>query len=114
MNEFQAIGRLIRDPELKLDKYNNPITNFTLAIDKELSKDKKTYLEEKNIPVCDFVKFIAFGDTAKMIVNYTEKGNRLYASGRLQTRSYTDDNNCKKYITEIYVRKIEIIDWKKV
>lgn len=113
MNEFQAIGRLIHDPELKLDKNNNPITNFTLAIDKEIGKDKKEYFEKNDIPTCDFVKFIAFGDIAKSIVNYTEKGNRLYAIGRLQTRSFLDQEDCKKYITEIYVRKIEIIDWKK-
>lgn len=112
MNEFQAIGRLVYDPKLEKDKYGNDMCKFTLSIDKNLGTQKKEKYIKENKPTCDFVNFIAYGDQARLLSKYTEKGNRVYSKGRLQIRSF-DVEEDKKYITEVYVSGIEIIDWVK-
>lgn len=112
MNEFHAIGRLVYDPILEKDKLDNDMCKFTLSIDKNLSTNKKEEAIRENKPTCDFVNFIAYGNQARLLSKHTKKGNRIYSKGRLQIRSF-DVEDDKKYIAEVFVSEIEIIDWQK-
>lgn len=112
MNNVIIIGRLVRDPELKFIPSNGmAVTNFTLAVDKDLSKDKKTEFAAQGRQTADFIPVVVFGKVAENCANFLSKGKLTAVNGRIQTRSYTANSGEKKYITEVLANKVEFIDW---
>lgn len=106
-------GRLVADANLKyLQGGNNTaVARFTLAVDKNLSKDKKQEMEAKGQPTADFINCQAWGKMAESLVNYSGKGLRVLVNGRIQTGSYEKDGQ-RIYTTEVTANNIEYIDWK--
>lgn len=89
MNNTVIIGRLTRDPELRyLPGNGTAVSNFNLAVDRDLSKDKKQELESKGQPTADFINIVAWGKTAEHCANYLVKGRLVGIQGRIQTGSY--------------------------
>lgn len=113
MNNVVLMGRLTRDAELRyLQGGNNTaVARFTLAVDKNLSKDKKQEMESKNQPTSDFIQCQAFGKQAETIAKFTGKGLRILINGRIQTGSYEKDGQ-RIYTTDIIVNNAEFLDWK--
>lgn len=113
MNNVVLIGRLVRDPDLKYmpNSDNRPVTNFTLAVDKELSKEVKKDFESKNKPTADFIPIVVFGGQAEACAKYLEKGLMTSVHGRINTRSYTNKDGQKVYVTEVVANKVEFIEW---
>ena len=101
-NNVNFIGRFTKDPELK-KAGDNSVVNFSLARNRDFSKDKDAV---------DFVDFVAWGKTAETIAKYFKKGNRIGVSGNIQTRTYENSNGTKVKVTEVYVESIEFIDSK--
>ena len=113
MNNVILIGRLTKDPELRYTNNQNlPVTTFTLAVDKGLSKDKKQEMEAKGQPTADFPMVVAFGKTAENVANYLAKGLLVAVRGRIQTRSYDDAQGQRRYVTEVLADNVEFIEWK--
>ena len=103
MNSVVLIGRLTKDPELKYLPGNNntAVTRFTLAVDRQLSKDKKAEMESKNQPTADFINITVWGKQAENVQHYTNKGRLVAVSGRIQTGSYDHKDGHKVYTTEV-------------
>ena len=77
MNSVNVIGRLVKDPELRyIPNSGKPVSTFTLAVDKGLSKDKKQEMELKKQSTADFIKIIVWGKQAENCANYLGKGDR--------------------------------------
>lgn len=112
MNNVSLMGRLVRDIEIKTTATGMFIGNFTLAVDKGLSKDKKQELEAMGKPTADFIRCLAFGKTAEILGQYVGKGNRLAIEGRIQTGSYENQQGQRVYTTDIIVDKFSFIDFK--
>ena len=109
-NNVVISGRLTRDPEVKyLD--NNQVARFTLAVDKNLSKDKKQEMESRNQPTADFINCVAWGKIAENINKYTGKGLRVLIQGRIQTGSYKKDGQ-RVYTIDVLVSNVEFLDFK--
>ena len=105
------MGRLTRDPEMSVTQAGMEVARFTLAVDKQLSKDKKEELEARNQPTADFINCVAFGNQAKFIKSFLSKGCRALVQGRIQTGSYEAQDGTRRYTTDIMVQNIEPIDW---
>ena len=75
MNNVVLIGRLTRDPELRyLPSGNNTaVTRFTLAVDRQLSREKKAEMESRNQPTADFISVTVWGKQAENVSNYVSK-----------------------------------------
>lgn len=112
MNNVSLMGRLVRDIEIKTTATGMTLGNFTLAVDKGLSKDKKQELEAMGKPTADFIRCLAFGKTAEILGQYVGKGNRLAIEGRIQTGSYDNQEGQRVYTTDIVVDKFSFIDFK--
>ena len=104
-------GRLTRDPELRYLENNNAVARFTLAVDKNLSKEKRQEMEAKGQPTADFINCQAWGKMAESLVKYSGKGLRVLLNGRIQTGSYEKDGQ-RIYTTDVIANNIEYIDWK--
>ena len=78
MNNVSLIGRLTADPQLRYIPSGTAVCNFNMAVDKGLSKDKKTELEAQGKPVADFINIVVWGKSAENVANYMSRGRILY------------------------------------
>ena len=114
MNIAVLIGRLTRDPELRyLANTGVPVTTFTLAVDKNLSKDKKQEMEAKGQPTADFINIVVWGKQAENCANYLEKGRLVAIQGRIQSRSWETKDGSRRYVTEVVANQVQFLEWGK-
>lgn len=113
MNNVQLMGRLTRNPEIRYVQTNGntDVARFTLAVDKNLSREKRQEMESRNQPTADFINCVAWGKLGENIVKYTGKGLRVLVNGSIQTGSYEKDGQ-RVYTTEVLINNVEFIDWK--
>ena len=103
MNKVELIGRLTKEPEIKLTQNQTQFCNFTLAVDrrfKDANGNRQT----------DFINCIAWKQTAVFIQKYFHKGNRIGVVGSIQIRSFDDENGNKKFITEVLIEEAEFVE----
>lgn len=113
MNNAILSGRLIKDPDLRyLQGSNTAVARFTLAVDKQLSREKKQEMESKNQATADFISCQAWGKMAENVSKFTGKGKRVLIQGRIQTGSYQDKDGKTVYTTDVVANNVEFIDWK--
>ena len=100
MNNFNGIGRIVKDLEVKTSQGGTAVLNNTVAINRPF-KNKQTGERE-----ADFINFVAFGKTAEIIAQYHQKGSLIGLSGRMQSRSYQNSNDQKVFVTELVVNEM--------
>jgi single-strand DNA-binding protein len=106
------IGRLTRDPELRyIASTGTPVATFTLAVDRELSREKKLEMESKGQPTADFINIVVWGRQAESCANYLRKGKLAAVNGRLQSRSYEGRDGIRRYVTEVVASRVEFLEW---
>ncbi len=93
------IGRLTRDPEVRYSDNGHTIAHFAIAVDRRYKKE--------NEQTADFINTVAFGKTAEFIEKYFYKGSKIVIEGRIQTGSYTNQENQKVYTTDVVVEQVE-------
>ena len=103
MNKVELIGRLTKEPELKLTANQTQFCNFTIAVDRRF-KDANGQRQ------ADFINCIAWRQTAVFIQKYFHKGNRIGLTGSIQTRSFDDQNGQKRFVTEVIVDEAEFVE----
>ncbi len=104
LNRVMLIGRLGADPQLKYTSSGRANVNFNLATNASW-KDSDGNQQEKT----DWHRIVAWGKLAEIIGEFLKKGSNVYIEGRLQTRSYDDQNGVKRYITEVVASDLEML-----
>ena len=106
MNSFSGVGRLTRDPEIRVSNNENQtkVARFSIAINRRFKKE--------NEPEADFINCVAFGKTAEFIEKFFKKGMAIGINGRIQTGSYTNKDGVKVYTTDIAVENAEFVERK--
>ena len=110
-NIVTLFGRLTREPEVRYLESGTSVARFTLAVDKQLSKEKRQEMESKGQPTADFINCVAWGALGDTVAKYSGKGLRLLVNWRIQTGSYEKDGE-RRYTTDVVVNSLQIIDWK--
>ena len=100
MNQFNCIGRITKDLEVKTSQGGTTVLNNTVAINRPF-KNKQTGERD-----ADFINFVAFGKTAEIIAQYHQKGSLIGLTGRMQSRSYENSNSQKVFVTELVVNEM--------
>lgn len=108
MNNVQLLGRLTRDPEFN-QEYEN--AKFTLAVDRNLSSEKKREMKQKKQQTADFISCVCWGRLAEFAEKYTAKGCRVLVNGQITTSTKTSKDGRINYYTQVTVRNLEPIDW---
>lgn len=100
MNHLTMIGRCTKDPEVRYSQGANPvaIARFSLAVNRRFKRQGE--------PDADFFNCTAFGKTGEFVEKYMKKGGQFGIVGRLQNRSWEDQNGQKRYATDIIVEEI--------
>ncbi len=110
MNKAVLIGRLTKDPELRYTQAGQAVTQFTLAVDKNLSREKRQEMEAQGRPTADFPRVVVWGQMAENLARYCGKGSQIAVVGRIETGSYQDKETGKTiYTTDIVAENVEFL-----
>lgn len=106
INKVIIVGRLGQDPEVRYTPNGQGVANFSVAtsetwIDKQ-SGDK----QEKT----EWHRIVVWGKLAELCRDYLKKGRQVYIEGKLQTRSWNDKTDVKRYATEIVAQNVQFLD----
>ena len=113
MNSVIIHGRLARDPDVRYTNEQMAVANFTVAVDRDMTKAKREQAQAKGQPTADFIRCKAFGKTAEVIEKYLSKGRRILIQGRIQTGSYENKQGQTVYTTDVIVGKVEFTDYSQ-
>ena len=106
MNKAILVGRLTKDPELKMtENTKREVCQFTIAVNRPYTNDDG---ERK----ADFINCVVWDKLAENLSKYQKKGNQIAVEGRIQTRNYDDKDGKKIYVTEIFVSNVTFLDSK--
>lgn len=112
MNNVILIGRLIKDVELRYTQSSNATyARFTIAVDRQMSKEKKQEAEANGQPTADFINIVVWGKQAENCQRYLQKGRNVAIQGRLQSGSYTVQDGTRKFVTEVWAERVQFIEW---
>ena len=104
MNVVVLIGRITKRPELKKTQSNTSVVSFTLAVRNFVNGEEKA----------DFIECVAWQNTADTISKYCDKGHQIGVSGRIGTRTYETSSGETRYVTEVTVERLDLLESKKV
>lgn len=105
-NVVFLIGRLVGDPELKKSDNERDYATITLAV-------QRSFKNSNGIYETDFIRCKLWNGIATNVHEYCKKGDLVGVKGRIQIRSY-EENEETKYITEIIADKVSFLSSKKV
>ena len=105
LNKVMLIGRLGRDPEIRYTQSGNAVASFSIATS-EYWRDKQGQRQEKT----EWHDIVAWDRLADQAQSYLKKGSMVYIEGKLQTRSWDDQQGQKKYRTEVVANQVRFLD----
>lgn len=104
LNRVVLIGRLVKQPELRITPSSVSVTTFTLAVDRRPNQagQKET----------DFIDVVVFGKLAEITCKYMDKGRLVAIEGRIQTRSFETKDGQKRKVFEVIGDNIQFLSPK--
>ena len=105
INKVLLLGNLGRDPELRSTPKGNKVMNFSMATSRRW-KDRETEAVHNET---DWHRIVVWGRQAEVLSEYLKKGSQVHVEGRLQTRSWSDNDGTKRYTTEIVASRIQML-----
>ena len=109
LNKVQLIGNLTRDPELKYTPTGAAVCTVSLATNRSWTTDTGEKKDE-----ADFHRLVAWNKLAEICGQLLKKGRKVYVEGRLSTRSWQDKDGQTKYMTEVVLSDMILLDSKPV
>jgi len=99
MNKWIGLGRLVRDPEVRYSQGAQPlaVARYTLAVNRRFRKEGEQE--------ADFINCVAFGKSGEFAEKYFKKGQQVSVVGRLQVRSWDDQNGQKRWSTDVVIEE---------
>lgn len=105
LNQAQLIGRLGKDPELRVTQAGLSVVTLTLATT-EKWKDAKT---NETKEATEWHRVTLYSKLAEIAEKYLSKGSLVFVQGKIQTRKYTDKQGVEKYSTEIHGLELKML-----
>lgn len=108
LNKVQLIGNVTRDPELKYTPAGTAVCNFSIATNRGWTTETGEKKEE-----ADFTRVVAWNKLAEICGQLLKKGRKVYVEGRLTTRSWQDKDGQTRYMTEVVISDMILLDSRK-
>ena len=109
VNKVILLGNVGKDPDVKKLDSGISVASFSLATSERAYKlANGTQVPERT----EWHNLILWRGLAEIAEKYVRKGDKLYVEGKIKTRSYDDKNGVKRYITEIFVDQMEMLNPK--
>lgn len=104
VNKWIGIGNCGDDPEVKYTGNGAAVANVNIAVNESWLKDGERQQRVEWVPL------VLWGKSAEIAGQYLRKGSKVYVEGRLQTRSWEDQQGQKRYKTEVVVNDFQMLD----
>ncbi|UXR72333.1 MULTISPECIES: single-stranded DNA-binding protein [unclassified Staphylococcus] len=105
INRVVLAGRLTKAPEFRTTQSGVEVATFTLAVN-------RNYKNKNGEQQADFINCIVFRKQAENVKNYLNKGNLAGVDGRLQSRSYENQEGRRVYVTEVVCDSVQFLEPK--
>lgn len=103
INNVVLVGRLTKDPDLRYTGNETPVASFTLAV----NRDFKNASGEQE---ADFINCVIWRKSAETLANTVRKGQQIGVVGRVQTRSYDNQQGQKVFVTEVVAERFNYLE----
>lgn len=107
MNSVNLVGRLTKEVDLKYTPKGNATGTFILAVN-------RNYTNANGDREADYIRCVIWRKAAETLAKYTGKGSLIGINGRLQTRSYQNQQGQTMYVTEVLVTDFYLLESKEV
>jgi len=105
VNKVTLIGNLGDEPELRKTQSNTSVCNMSLAVDDSYKDGDGNFVEQT-----EWVDVVAWGRLGEVCNEYLSRGSQVYFEGKLQTRSWDDDDGNTRYSTEVKAQEMMFLD----
>lgn len=103
INNVVLVGRMTRDAELKYTGNNIAVATFSLAVNRNF---KNANGERET----DFINCVIWRQQAENLANWAKKGALIGITGRIQTRSYENQQGQRVYVTEVVAENFQMLE----
>lgn len=103
LNNVSLVGRLTKDVELRYTPSNVAVATFTLAVN-------RTFKNENGDREADFINCVMWRQQAENLANWAKKGALIGIIGRIQTRSYDNQQGQRVYVTEVVAEQFQLLE----
>lgn len=103
INNVTLVGRLTKDPDLRYTSGGKGVATFTLAVNRNFTNQAG----EREV---DFIQCVIWRKPAETLANYARKGTLLGVTGRIQTRSYDNQQGQRVYVTEVVADSFQLLE----
>lgn len=105
LNRVVLVGRLTKDPEYRVTTSGVSVATFTLAVN-------RTFTNAQGERQADFINCVVFRKQAENVNNFLHKGSLAGVDGRLQSRSYDNQEGRRVYVTEVVCDSVQFLEPK--
>lgn len=105
INRVVLVGRLTKDPEFRTTQSGVDVANFTLAVN-------RNFTNAQGEREADFINVVVFRKQAENVNNYLSKGSLAGVDGRVQSRSYDNNEGKRVFVTEVVADSVQFLEPK--
>ncbi|NUI83615.1 single-stranded DNA-binding protein, partial [Staphylococcus borealis] len=105
INRVVLVGRLTKDPEFRTTSNDVNVATFTLAVN-------RTFTNANGEREADFINVVVFRRQAENVNNYLSKGQLAGVDGRIQSRSYENQEGKRVFVTEVVADSVQFLEPK--
>lgn len=106
LNSTCLVGRLTKDPELRYTPNNQAVATFSLAVN-------RNFKSQNGEREADFINCVIWRQQAENLANWCKKGALIGITGRIQTRSYENQQGQRVYVTEVVADNFQLLEFNK-
>lgn len=106
INNVTLVGRMTRDAELRYTPQNQAVATFTLAVN-------RNFKNANGDREADFINCVIWRQQAENLANWAKKGALIGITGRIQTRSYENQQGQRVYVTEVVAEQFQLLESQK-
>lgn len=106
LNNVCIVGRLTKDPELRYTQSNQAVATFSLAVN-------RNFKSQNGEREADFINCVIWRQQAENLANWAKKGDLIGITGRIQTRSYENQQGQRVYVTEVVAEQFQLLESRR-
>ncbi|MCE3022578.1 single-stranded DNA-binding protein [Staphylococcus pasteuri] len=105
LNRVVLVGRLTKDPEFRTTPNGVSVATFTLAVN-------RTFTNAQGEREADFINCVTFRKQADNVNRFLSKGSLAGVDGRIQSRSYENQDGKRVFVTEVVCDSVQFLEPK--
>lgn len=106
LNNVVLVGRMTKDAELRYTPSNQAVATFSLAVN-------RNFKSQNGERETDFINCVIWRQQAENLANWAKKGALIGITGRIQTRSYKNQQGQRVYVTEVVADNFQLLESRK-